>query len=236
NLKKEITKQNPKEETKGKFNRYIELLEDRSPDINNDMILPYIPNEYLGSIIDYFKDDSIIFINESRRIEENFKSIEENLQMQFTDLLEVGEILPSHFNMNYEYGELVREIKRKTIITNSSLLGNDRNFPPKAIESFAVKSTTNYHNKVDLLAEDIEDYKYRGYKIIILAGTEERALRLQKNLREFKVESSFSKDRSEEIKSGQLFITTGSVQDGFEYSDIKLMIISDREIFGAQNK
>src|SRR5699024_11143775 len=53
NLKKEITKQNPKEETKGKFNRYIELLEDRSPDINNDMILPYIPNEYLGSIIDY---------------------------------------------------------------------------------------------------------------------------------------------------------------------------------------
>ena len=95
---------------------------------------------------------------------------------------------------------------------------------------------TNYHNKMDLLVEDLNYYKYRGYKIIILSGTEERGLRLQKNLQDLGVEATFLDDRKGEIKSSQLFITTGSIQGGFEYSSIKLVVISDKEIFGAQKK
>ena len=89
---------------------------------------------------------------------------------------------------------------------------------------------------MDLLIEDLDHYKYRGYKIIILSGTEERGLRLKKNLEDLGFITSYSKDRDMEIKSNQAIITPASIHGGFEYSDLKYIVISDKEIFGAQKK
>ena len=236
NLKGELEKFNFNERTEEKFSRYIELLEENIYLSNRDMILPYIPKEYLGSIIDYLQEDSLIFIDEPKRVEEKYKNNKEDFYIKIKDLLEAGEVMPSHLDMAYEYEEILPNILQKHIITNSSILKGNESFKSKAIYNFSVKSMTNYHNKMDLLVEDLNYYKYRGYKIIILSGTEERGLRLQKNLQDLGVEAIFLDDRKGEIKSSQLFITTGSIQGGFEYSSIKLVVISDKEIFGAQKK
>ena len=89
---------------------------------------------------------------------------------------------------------------------------------------------------MDLLVEDLNHYKYRGFKIILLSGTEERGLRLKETLDDLNFEISFSPDRDGAIKSNQAIITPGSIHGGFEYSDLKLIVISDKEIFGAQKK
>ena len=106
-------------------------------------------------------------------------------------------------------------------------------FEPKSIINFALKSMQSYHSKMELLKEDLDHYRYRGYKIIILSGTEERGQRLQQSLREIGIESSFLPERDHEIKSGQVFITPASLRGGFEYTSLKLVVISDKEIFGA---
>ena len=219
-----------------KFYKYKDDLEEKQFISNRDMILPFIPKEYLSSIISYLKEDALIYIDEPRRVEERVKNIKEDFNMKFTDLYEVGELLPSHINLSYDYNEVLVEIKEKITIINSGLLTGNNDFKPKSLHKFTMKAMQSYHNKMDLLKDDINHFKYRGYKIIILSGTRERGKRLKQILSDMDVESSYMENRNMEIKSSQVFITAGSIQGGFEYPDLKLVVISDKEIFGAGKK
>ena len=216
-----------------KFSKYIELLNENMYMANRDLIIPYIPEEYLDNLISYFSDDLLILIDESKRVEKSAKNFKEDFDFKFKDLLEIGEVLPSHVNLYSEYRNLLPRIKEKQCIINSSLLKQDSNFKPMSIVNFTSKSMTSYHSNMELLKDDLIHYRYRGYKIIILSGTEERGFRLQTNLRDMGIETSFFADRNTDIKSSQIFITPGSLKGGFEYLGIKLVIISDKEIFGA---
>lgn len=215
-----------------KFSRYLELMAEDSYMSNRDLIIPYIPSNYLTNITDYFSDDFIVLMDEPKRVDESFKNFREDFNLRYTDLFEIGEVLPAHINLNFDYKDLLLDIQKNVLITNSALV-KESSFNPKSIINFTLKSMQNYHSKIDLLKEDLDHYRYKGYKIIILSGTEERGLRLQQSLRDIGVESSFFTNRDHEFKTGQIFITPASLRGGFEYTSLKLVVISDKEIFGA---
>lgn len=219
-----------------KFNKYLELLQESIYMSNRDMIIPYIPKEYLTSIFDFFRDDALIIMDEPKRIEEKGRNIKKDFIIKYTDLLEVGEALPSHGNIIYDYNELIPKIKEKIVLTNSGFLKSDNSFSPKAIHNFSVKSMANYHNKMELLKEDLNHYKYRGYKVVILSGTDERGRRLKDTLDRMDVVNNYFEDTEGEIKSNQIIITPGSITGGFEYPNLKFIVLSDKEIFGASKK
>ena len=219
-----------------KFNKYLELLQENVYISNRDMIIPYIPEEYLTSIFDFFRDDALIIMDEPKRIEEKGKNIKQDFVVKYTDLLEVGEALPSHGNIIYDYNDLIPKIKEKIVITNSGFLKSDNSFNPKIIHNFSVKSMASYHNKMELLKEDLNHYKYRGYKVVILSGTDERGLRLKDTLDRLDVVSSYSNTTDGDIKSSQVIITPGSIAGGFEYPNLKFIVLSDKEVFGTSKK
>ena len=219
-----------------KFERYIELLNEDMHMSNRDMIIPYIPEDFLTSIISYLKEDAIILVDEPKRVDEIAKNFKEDFSHKYMDLLEIGEVLPGHFNIYYDYKDLIPQINEKVCITNSSLIKGDTNFKPKSLINFISKSMSSYHSKMELLKDDLNHYKYKGYKVIILSGTEERGLRLKQTLEDFGVEASFYKDRNIGISSSQIYITPGTLKGGFEYGGLKLVVISDKEIFGAGKK
>ena len=219
-----------------KFMGYIEELKEKLYISNMDMIVPYIPDEYLSNILSYFKDNSIVFIDEPRRIEERVKTIKEQYMLRYSYVLEAGEVLPGHEDINYEYRDIEKNIRGKITITNSALLRNDPKLKPESLLRFTTKSMQSFHNDMDLLKEELEHYKYRGYKVIILSGTEERGRRLQSALMDLGLLCSFVENGNRHIKSNQVFITSGSINGGFEYPDIKMAIISDGEIFGSSKE
>lgn len=222
-----------REKVTGKFNKYKNYLEEGLFISNRNLLIPYIPSEYLASITDYFSDESLVFVDEPKRVEASIESIDENFNFKFTDLFSAGEILSSHLDITYSYSHILEKIRSKSVIANSAILSADNTFKPKAIRNFSVKGMQSYHNKLDLLKEDLDHLRYRGYKIVILSGTEERGERLKKNLFDMGMETTFSIKRDSEIKSSQVFITPGSIEGGFEYPDIKFIVMSDKEVFGA---
>lgn len=236
NLEEDLKNSSANKRGKEKFNKHIGLLKENTYMSYRDMIIPYIPKEFIGSIFDFLKEDALVILDETKRIEKKAKDLQYNFSIKFADLLEAGEVLPAHMHIEYDYWNIIPKIKEKTILTNSTLLKGDASFRPKSIYNFSVKSMTKYHNKMEILKEDLDYYKYRGYKIIILMGSKERGIRLVETLEEFSVESTFVEDRSTEIKSNQIFITKGNIQGGYEYPALKLMVLSENEIFGVQKK
>jgi len=189
-----------------KFGEYIEEIEENIYVSNMDMVIPYIPQEYVSSILDYFDHNSLVFIDEPKRIEERAESIKEQFLMRYSDVLEMGEVLPGHKNINYEYEDLVDKIKKKICILNTTIAKIDTKFNPVSAIKFATKSMQSFHNNMDLLSKELNYYKYRGYKVIIFSGSEDRGKNLQSTLMDLRTICEYSQDLDKEIKSSQVFI------------------------------
>lgn len=218
-----------------KFRYYIDRLSNGLSIGNIDLLIPYLQQE-LSSIIEYFKSDAIVIVDEPQRIEESVKGHRQDFINRFTDLFERGEILSRHQDIYQNYDYIIENIIDMICITTTNLLKNNPRFKPKAIINFSIKSMQSFHNKIEILVDELKHFKYRGYKTIILSGTKERGVRLTKNLLEREIECSYVEDSQREIKSGQVFITSGSISRGFEYSNLKFAIISDKEVFGTYKK
>ena len=220
-----------KERLEEKFLEYIEEIRERVSISNLDMIIPYIPDKYLGSLLDYFSNDAIVFIDEPKRIEERIRNTKEQFLLKYSELLQIGEVLSGHEKIRYEYDQIREKIEEKIAIVNSAILSIGNDLKPAEIVKFPTKTMQSFHNNMELLNEELNHYKYRGYKVIIFAGSEERAKGLQAALMDLGLVTSYVEDYEHEIKSSQIFISPGSINRGFEYPDIKFAAISHKEIF-----
>lgn len=218
-----------------KYSYYIQRLSNGLSIGNIDLLVPYFKQE-LSNILEYFKNDSLVIVDEPQRIEESVKGIKEDFINRYTDLFERGEVLSRHQDIFHTYDAIVEKIHSMTSITTTNLLKNNPRFMPKAIINFNTKGMQSFHNKIELLADELKYLKYRGYKTIILSGTKERGIRLAQSLLEMNIECSYVDDPHREIKSGQVFVTHGSISRGFEYTNLKFAIISDKEAFGTYKK
>ena len=225
-----------KENIEYKFGEILEELKEEAYISNIDMLIPYIPQEGLASLLSYLRDDSLVFIDEPQRMEERNRAMEEDFRFKLGDKLEVGEALPSHGEIKFPYTDIIEKINGKNLLVNTELLKQNPLFNPKSILNFSSKSIQLFHNNLELLKEELDHYKYRGYKIILFSGTEDRGRRLEESLRDMGFESTFVEDENREIKSSQAFITAGSIGSGFEYPQIKLVVISDNEIYGSRKE
>ncbi|WP_130808093.1 transcription-repair coupling factor [Senegalia massiliensis] len=215
-----------------KFKYYIERIDSNLSIENLDIILPYMI-ENLSNIITYIKSNSTILVDEPNRISENIKSLNDDFLEKYRDLYESGEVLNSHKDIFYNYEQIIEMLNSRNVVTMTGLLKNNKDFKPKKIVSISTKSVQAFHSKLDILKDELNRLRYKGYKIVILSGTDERGKRLSKNLKEKSIDNIYSDTYDIDIKTGQVVIVPGTIASGFEYPDIKFMIISDKEVFGT---
>ena len=144
-------------------------------------------------------------------------------------------ILPSQNKLLIDKDELLVNLEKSNVITlNTFENKTDILYPRKNIE-FKQITSNSYNGQLDLLIEDIKSRKENGYRTLILAGTRTRGERLVKTLRDRDVESVY-KDDVDSIELGQVVVTFGNLVKGFEYPDLKICVISDKEVFGEAKK
>lgn len=217
---------------KDKFSKILGNLENDEEQDDLDLIVPYMSEIYLSSIIDYKDEDTIIFIDEPRRIEEKVEDKKTNFKEMFSDLLLNGEVLPSHEDSFYYYEDIVEKILNNNIVTFSNILRDNKYYKPTSILNFHMKPTTSYNGRMDIFKDEIARYQYRGYKVAILVDGEERIERLESALKDLKIKSTVVDTLNTTLKSGQVFLYDSTIRNGFEYSDIKFSVVSHREIYG----
>ncbi len=219
--------------------KYSRLLEEIEEDVfvsNKDILVPYIDEEYLSTLLDYFKDDSIIYLDEPSRVNERTEIFKEDFLNKYKDMFLYGELLKSHVDMFYNYKDLENKILDKFVIEGTAILSSKGKLKYKELISFTTKGTASYNGKVELLVDDLKYFKGHDYKIIIMSGTKERGKRLSDRLFENNLENVYVESLDRELNSGEIVITEGSLQGGFEYPDEKIVFINDTDIFGAGKK
>ncbi|MBL4936909.1 transcription-repair coupling factor [Clostridium sp. YIM B02515] len=195
--------------------------------------LPYFYNN-TSSFLDFFQDGFVV-IDDVQRCQGKLDSVYFEFEENYKSFLQLGNILPKQGNLLVPKEELLEKLTYSNVLTLNSIPKSTKILAPRAIISFTQITLHNYHGQLDLLIEDIKDKKARGFRTVILSGTRPRGERLVATLRDRGIESSYS-DIVNDIALGQVVITFGNQLRGFEYPDLKVCVISDKEVFGEAKR
>ena len=72
--------------------------------------------------------------------------------------------------------------------------------------------------------------------MILLSGSRTRASRLAGDLREYGLSAFCPDDESRQVQPGEILVTYGSLHRGFEYPQIKFLVITEGDMFGKEKK
>ncbi|HHY90618.1 MAG TPA: DEAD/DEAH box helicase, partial [Clostridiales bacterium] len=188
------------------------------------------------SFIDFLESDALIFIDDPSRVQEKANAAFYEFRENFSDLLEKGEVLPRQGDLMNNYKQLLFQLQSKQAFLLSNLPKNYPDFSIAATVKFASRMVQNFHGKIDLLTEELKQYKKRGYRTILLCGTEQRALHLENELKQRGVECVYLPQKDRGIQKGQIVVLEGYLRKGFEYLDSRMLLMTEDEIFGTVKK
>ena len=172
------------------------------------------------SILSYFqKDFTTISIDNSKLITEK-----NHLDRKFTELYNKKKseticIAPDELININSFDEI---ISKSLTIQTSNLAINSQTFNFKTVQGF--------HGNIKTAREKISEFLENGWKVVITTGFEGQARRLKDLLREL---NPFLNFESLDIQK-DLNIIVSPFKDGVEFSDEKILILTDQEIFGKK--
>lgn len=198
-----------------------------------DSYLPFF-YENSESLFDYLNGFTFILDEKVRsfgKIESTYLEFNEN----YSIFLQRGDVLPSQINLLVEKERLINEIRENINIVLENFPQNSDKLVPREVIDINGITLNNYQGQLDYLINDILLKKKEKYKILILSGTRVRGERLVDTLLERGIESVY-KEKIDEIAEGQVVITFGNLLNGFEFKELKLCVISDKEVFGEAKR
>ena len=211
-------------------------LENLNENLSFETIDSYLPYFYdkPQSLFNYLEGYTYV-VDDVKRCEGKLESLYFEFNENYSSFLQRGDILPNQVNLLIEKDSLIEKIKSEKIITINTFATRTELIKPLSIVGLNQITLHNYQGQLELLIEDIQDKKNKGYKTLILAGTRSRGERLTSTLRDRNIESVYKDDVSS-IEFGEVVITFGNLSKGFEYPDLKLSVISDKEVFGEAKR
>lgn len=224
-------------ETISKINSVIEEnLESLKENWTFETIDSFIPYFYdkNDSLLD-FMQNKIIIIDDVQRCIGKLDSVYFEFEENYKSFLERGTILPQQGNLLLPKENVLSRLSENKIFTLSAIAKTTSVLKSASIINFSEVTLHNYHGQLDMLIDDIQSKKQLGYKTVILSGTRPRGERLVNTLNERGILSSY-KDVIEKMNFGEVVITFGNQLKGFEYPELKLCVISDKEVFGESKR
>ncbi|MDP4088250.1 MAG: transcription-repair coupling factor [Bacillota bacterium] len=198
-----------------------------------DSYVPYF-YERTSDFFDYM-EDSVIIIDDSQRCKGKLDSLYFEFEDSYISLLQRGDVLPRQGELLVDKEVLLNKLKASRIIALSAMGRTQDIVTPATTASFSQITLHSYHGQLDMLIDDIKEKKRRGFRTLILSGTRPRGERLVSTLKERGIESIY-RDIVGEMHEGEVVITFGNQLKAYEYPELKVCVISDKEVFGESKR
>lgn len=204
--------------------------------INLDSYIRYFYDD-LSYFTDMFnKTDTLLVIDEPIHVSEHAKAVEAEFVESMTNRVNKGYLLPGQMDVLYSFNDTKQQLDNIAILQISALESRNMMVDCDCRCNITAKSVAPYKNQFEYLIKDLEIYKKRGYRVIILSPSRTRAKRLVDDIRDRDIMAVYSEDRDRVLSPGEIVVMYGSVLRGFEYPLLKFVVISESDIFGKDKK
>lgn len=188
------------------------------------------------SLLDCFPQDTCILIDEPHKISEYADTCVRTFKESMGNRLKGGYILPGQAELLFDYEVIAAKFKEYPSFTFSDLYQEDAWIQDAHQVQISSRSIISYKNSFELLVADLEKWKKKGYKLLLVCASATRGRRLADNLLNHDVDCFFSENRNRTLSSREIMVTTGRLRCGFEFPDLKLAVISEGDVFTERTR
>lgn len=199
---------------------------------NADGYLGYFCKEKL-SLCDYL-EDALFIIDEPARINEHADAVELEFRESMKARLSKGYMLAKQTDVLFAKEEIQSKLSKGYVLQLSTMPFAGKLMDNTVNLSVLARSIPSYNNSFNDLLRDLCNYQKRGFRVLLLSGSRTRAERLAGNINENGCLAFFSDNREKVINPGEIVTMYGHVLKGFEYPELKFVVLSETDIFGAQ--
>lgn len=229
-----------KTEEAARIHQIIAEFKDNLEYYHGSMAMESYINYFFDETMSFFQyfsnEDTIFFLDEPGRLAEKGEAVETEFRESMIGRIEKGYILPGQMDVIYGYKEVMGLLANKNSVLISTMEVKNNFYSPKHKYAFTVQTVASYHKSFDVLVKDLERWKKNKYRVILLSGSRTRAMRLSEDLRDFNLNAFYGEDMDRVLQPGEIMVAYGNLRRGFEYPLIKLVVISESDIFGTERK
>lgn len=199
-----------------------------------ETLFPYFYAEG-ATLLDYFTKSTIVFVEEPVKQKETLQNrIREQADIH-TNLLEQGLILPSQARNNISYEELSKTLSH-FVRVGFSLLPKQTEAKPRNIVNFSAKSMHLFKGKTDLLIDEIRTLRENRFTVIVFGSTPARVEKIDELLKDHNIFARVYAGLPNKLEPGEVIVTLGVLEAGFELTPVKIAVITDWEIYGQPKR
>ena len=208
-----------KERLRVEITREIDLLRQQThfPEIYKYISLLYPERQ---TLLDYVAPDTILVMDEPNRLIETARQLERDEAEWTTHLLQQGKTLPG-FVLAAATEQVLYPKKFQTLYV-SLFVRQVPHTQPQNIVNFVCRNMQNFHGQMNVLKAEMERWRKNGSRILMLAGGAERAERMRRVLEDYQIEPPE--------------ILEGNLQNGFELPAVRLVVITEGEMFSQKQR
>ncbi|CCQ98194.1 transcription-repair coupling factor [[Clostridium] ultunense Esp] len=180
-----------------------------------------------ATLLDYLGEDAFLLFDEPSRITEVAEQYEHEEAEWVTGEIEKGRLIPG-VPLSYSYEEAMGGARQKIYL--SLFIRQVKKGKPQNIVSFLSRSMQEFHGQLHLLKSELSRWLKQGYPILFLAADEERAERLARVLKDYKMEVDLYRELPFPLPVRPM-IYISSLQSGFEWITLKIAVVTEKEVF-----
>lgn len=178
----------------------------------------------------------VFFLDEPARLKEQAEAVELEFRESMSQRAQKGYLLPGQMNLLYSGEEAAAKLLRGCVVALSTMDGRSGYLKPERKVDVAARNIASYNNSFESLVKDLKLYRKKGYRVLLLSGSRTRAKRLAEDLRTEELTAVYTEDPCREVQPGEVLTYYGHVNKGFEYPNLRFVVLSETDIFGAERK
>ncbi|MGB3367005.1 MAG: transcription-repair coupling factor [Acidaminobacteraceae bacterium] len=234
-LKSIVSRRKLDEKKVDSLNRVVYKLENDEYIDGLDKFLPLLFEE-LNSIVDYIPDEVPLILLNPMALEDKAEIVLKDYLERFTSYFEKKSVIREQAELLFKYDVVKKKLEKKNLVLVDNIKKQVGDFRLSEIIHIKAIEAPVYHSKLENLKKDIENWKYKGYKILIVIDGEEKCRRLSEQFSKLDIASTIDTKFEGEIKSSMCVIGSGSLRQGYVFATFKTIILTEKEIFGIDIK
>lgn len=207
------------------------------------------------SLLDYFREDAPVFLDEPDRLKERGEAVENEFRESFLARLEqakhhvklAAQLEESGIHdlekkdpdkLIYSIEHITERLKRPKTVAFSALGNNVKAFSENFSITINTTEVTPYRTGFELLIKDLKQWQKEQYRIVLLSPSKTRASRLAQNLRDYELRA-YCPDPDQivtEEDQGAIMVLFGSLNSGYRFPEGKFVLLTEGDMFGNQGE
>ncbi len=193
----------------------------------SDFILPLTENA--GGMSAIAPPDTLFILDESKLIRDKLDGLYSEHAERYAVLLEGGESMP--FSMaQYIPEREAYDLSSRRALALSAFVGNIGFFNPLKVYNFTAAPARRYLNSLPDLISDVRAWKKTGYRVMLFAGSGERARKIGEAFSDAGLSYSYDLPAKLMDMSGAVILSE-TLANGFLLHECKLAVIGTGDLF-----